>query len=61
MEIPPNDYDELQEAIEQQLKANKLQIVPEFTAKIVQLYDTMQVRYLSCGDVMTVQDMVLCW
>jgi len=45
VEIPKVDYGGLQSKIEFKLRQAKLQIVPNFVGKIIQLYETMQVRH----------------
>ena len=45
VEIPNVDYGDLQVAIEYQLTANGLQLVPTFISKIIQLFETLQVRH----------------
>ena len=44
-EKPKNDLDDLMEKIHANIKKNKLQPHPNFVEKIVQLYDTIQVRH----------------
>jgi dynein heavy chain len=44
-EIPNVDYGALQQAIEFRLSENGLQCVPSFLTKIIQLYETLQVRH----------------
>jgi dynein heavy chain len=43
--VPFIDYGALREAIEAKLVANKLQVVPSFVTKILQLHETMIVRH----------------
>jgi len=43
--IPSVDYGLLQKAIENQLALADLQVVQSFISKIIQLYETMQVRH----------------
>eukprot|EP00698_Gefionella_okellyi_P007651 TRINITY_DN186_c0_g4_i1.p1 TRINITY_DN186_c0_g4~~TRINITY_DN186_c0_g4_i1.p1 ORF type:complete len:3955 (+),score=1074.62 TRINITY_DN186_c0_g4_i1:43-11907(+) len=45
MEIPASDYGELQVTIEESMIRDKLQVVPEFVTKVIQLYETMTVRF----------------
>jgi dynein heavy chain len=45
VEIPNVDYGELQVAIEYQLVNNGLQCVPSYITKIIQLFETLQVRH----------------
>ena len=43
--VPNVDYGELQDAIESRLSSNGLQRVPAFISKIIQLFETLQVRH----------------
>eukprot|EP00304_Pavlova_gyrans_P012708 CAMPEP_0206041750 /NCGR_PEP_ID=MMETSP1466-20131121/6142_1 /ASSEMBLY_ACC=CAM_ASM_001126 /TAXON_ID=44452 /ORGANISM="Pavlova gyrans, Strain CCMP608" /LENGTH=4121 /DNA_ID=CAMNT_0053416453 /DNA_START=38 /DNA_END=12403 /DNA_ORIENTATION=- len=45
VEIPNVDYGRLQEAIEYEMAKAKLQAVPTYLAKIIQLFETMLVRH----------------
>ena len=45
VDVPYVDYGQLQVAIEHQLREKKLQVVPKFTRKIIQLLETMMVRH----------------
>ena len=45
VEIPAVDYGELQKAIEQVISEHKKQLVPEFITKVIQLFDTFNVRF----------------
>lgn len=45
LELPQADYGDLQNAIEETIKSKNLQTVPEFIIKIIQLYETMVVRW----------------
>lgn len=56
VDVPFIDYGELQVAIEHQLRVQKLQAVPKFVKKVIQLLETMMVRHgvmlvgvTSCG------------
>lgn len=44
-ELPKPQYGELQKAIEESMKAKNLQTVPALVTKVVQLYETMKVRW----------------
>ena len=44
-EIPTVDYGRLQSAIERELQQAKLQVVPAYVSKIIQLFETMLVRH----------------
>lgn len=45
VELPLSKYGEFQIAIEETIKSKNLQLVPEFILKIIQLYETMCVRW----------------
>lgn len=45
VELPANEYGDLQKAIEQSMTARNLQTVPALVTKVVQLYETMKVRW----------------
>jgi dynein heavy chain len=45
VDIPKNEYPDLEEAICNQLTLHSLQIVPNFLNKIFELYETMNVRH----------------
>merc|ERR1711869_47338 len=45
LDVPYVDYGELQQAIENQLRLRKLQVVPEFVAKVIQVHETQLVRH----------------
>jgi dynein heavy chain len=45
VEVPEIDYGSLKSYIEQELVAQKLQIVQPFVAKVIQLHETMVVRH----------------
>ena len=45
MAVPTVDYGNLNRMIIRKLEENKLQAVPSFVGKIIQLYETMQVRH----------------
>lgn len=45
IQIPDSDYGELQEEIQRQLVAEHYQPVPSFVGKILQLYETLNVRH----------------
>eukprot|EP00937_MAST-01D_sp_MAST-1D-sp2_P001492 g1492.t1 len=45
VEVPFVDYGLLQKAIENQLRIKKLQVVPEFVEKVIQVHETQLVRH----------------
>ena len=45
VEIPEHDYGRFQEEIESVLAAKGLQVVPLQVKKVIQLYETMEVRH----------------
>ena len=45
MELPEHDYGVLQTAIEDGASARNLQVVPSQVKKVIQLFETMQVRH----------------
>eukprot|EP01029_Cantina_marsupialis_P009144 TRINITY_DN2137_c0_g5_i1.p1 TRINITY_DN2137_c0_g5~~TRINITY_DN2137_c0_g5_i1.p1 ORF type:complete len:3984 (-),score=1416.37 TRINITY_DN2137_c0_g5_i1:203-12154(-) len=45
VEVPYNDYGDLQVELERQLEIKKLQKEPKFITKIIQLYETFNVRF----------------
>jgi hypothetical protein len=45
VKIPQQDFGELQECIEEAMRRRHLQVVPEFVLKVIQFYDTMNVRF----------------
>ena len=45
IDVPLIDYGKVQKAIENKLRSDKLQIKPTFITKIIQLFETMQVRH----------------
>jgi len=45
VDVPFIDYGQLQVAIEHQLREKKLQVVPKYVKKVIQLLETMMVRH----------------
>ena len=45
VEVPPNDYGELQVSLEAELKAAGMQIVPAFLGKLIQMFDIFTIRF----------------
>lgn len=45
MDIPVNEYPDLEGAIDNQLRLHNLQVVPNFKGKIFELFETMNVRH----------------
>jgi len=45
VDVPFIDYGQLQVAIEHQLRVKKLQVVPKYVKKVIQLLETMMVRH----------------
>lgn len=45
VEIPPNDYGELQVALEEEIDRAGLQKVPKFIGKVIQMFDVFNIRF----------------
>ena len=45
VEIPAQDYGELRVAVEKSIDSSGLQIIPDFVIKVIQLYETFNVRF----------------
>ena len=45
VEIPSNDYGELQVALEEEILKAGLQLIPNFMNKVIQMFDTLNIRF----------------
>ena len=45
VEIPPNDYGELQVALEEEIDRAGLQKIPKFIGKVIQMFDIFNIRF----------------
>ena len=45
MDIPTNDYGELQIALEEEIDRAGLQQIPKFIGKVIQMFDIFNIRF----------------